>query len=95
MDPRVYVMPDFKEVFGDQTHLGCASVKTTAKRNWVRVMGTRFDLQLWKPDDRLHNLPQFNRKYDPSSFGPSESWISDIFEPVRNKFKVSIILNTE
>ncbi|PRP79727.1 hypothetical protein PROFUN_12661 [Planoprotostelium fungivorum] len=88
VDPRIYAMDDFKEVFGEQTHLACASVKTTAKRNWVRVMGTRFDLQLWKPDDRLHNIPNFTRKYDPSSFGPSESWISDIFEPIRAKFKL-------
>jgi hypothetical protein len=90
LDDRIYGMADFREVFGDLSHMGCAAVKITTKRQWVHVMGTRFDLQLWRPDDRMHNAPGFTRKYVPSEILASaeEQWIASIFEPVRNKYKM-------
>jgi hypothetical protein len=88
LDDKIYQLPDFKEVFGDATHLGCAAVKNSTKRKWVRVMGTRFDLQLWLPDDRPPKIPpQFSRKYSADSLAASEQWIPAIFEPVRSKYK--------
>lgn len=89
LDDRIYLLPDFKEVFGDSTHLACAVVKKTTKRNWVRIMGTRIDIQLWKPDERVPTVfNSFTRKYAPDSLNPSEQWISTIFEPFRAKFKL-------
>ncbi len=91
------------ELFGDLTQAACASVKRTTKRNWVRLVGMRYDLQLWKPDDRTAPLTGFTRKYQqlivfcnvfdkgrysPNSISPTESWIPKILEPWRKAYKL-------
>jgi hypothetical protein len=68
--------------------LGCATVKATTKRSWVRVMGTRVDIQFWEPDDRPPKPPSyFSRKY-PESLSSDESWISNALEPLRKNHKL-------
>lgn len=54
LDLRICAMEDFQDVFGDATQVACAGVKLTTKRKWVRLVGRRYDLQLWQPDDRVH-----------------------------------------
>jgi hypothetical protein len=69
--------------------IACAPVKNTTKRTWVRVMGSRFDMQYWQPDERIPNPPsEFTRKYGPTTLGPNEAWIAQILEPVRQKHKL-------
>lgn len=53
LDLRICAMEDFQDVFGDATQIACAGVKLTTKRKWVRLVGRRYDLQLWQPDDRV------------------------------------------
>ncbi|CAK0788936.1 unnamed protein product, partial [Prorocentrum cordatum] len=46
-------------------------------------------LHAWVPDQRL---PMLNAGdvYDPEELEPSETWVADLFEPVRNSFFVNI-----
>jgi hypothetical protein len=45
-------------------------VKLTTKRKWVRLVGRRYDLQMWQPDDRV-----CYPKYPNSHFlCPTNSW---------------------
>lgn len=104
LDERIYKMQEFKvilfylstfelkikkEVFGDANTLGCATVKATTKRSWVRVMGTRIDLQLWQPDERPTKIPAaFSRKYTPDTVASGETWIAAALEPLRKKHNI-------
>jgi len=72
---------DFKKIFQikDTAELDivqCADVRVTTHRTWVRIIGVGFDLQHWKPDDRLPSHP--NKV-------PYESvealWVREIVDP--------------
>ena len=64
LSPEMSNMADFKELFGEGLgQAACAAVKITTKRAWVRLVGMRYDLQLWKPDERPPPMPGFSRKY--------------------------------
>ena len=81
LDERIADMYEFQEVFGEGANkMHCAPVKDQVNRYWVRLIGIRHDLQVWKPDQRPPCNPAFNRKYDRTK---SESWIVEMLEPDR------------
>ncbi len=89
LDEAIYINQDFKDVLGDLSNVAAAPVKNTTKRSWVRIMGTRFDLQYWQPDERIPNIPpDFSRKYSPSTIATTEIWVAQILEPIRQKHKL-------
>ena len=53
---------DFIAVFGDGVEgVGrhqCAEVKRSTRRRWLRLLGTRQDVQIWAPDDRAPPPPR-------------------------------------
>ena len=58
VDERIAAFPDFKELFGPEgSKAQCAAVQVTKRRVWVRMVGRRHDLHLWKPDDRAQQVP--------------------------------------
>jgi hypothetical protein len=66
LDSRIAAFPEFKQVFGENSgQVQCAPVKITTKRSWVRLVGTRHDVQFWHPDDRTPRLFPFVRQYAP------------------------------
>jgi hypothetical protein len=89
VDERMVDFPHFKQLFGDQGHLAqCAAVSITTKRVWMRMVGRRHDLILWKPDERAASAPPgFTRRY-PDSLSSSEGWIRTALEQVRNEHDV-------
>ncbi len=89
VDERMVDFAHFKQLFGDQGHLAqCAAVSITTKRVWMRMVGRRHDLILWKPDERAAAAPLgFTRRY-PDSLTSSEAWISAALEQVRNQHDV-------
>jgi hypothetical protein len=36
----------------------CAEVKRSSRRRWLRLLGTRQDLQIWAADDRQPPVPR-------------------------------------
>ncbi|KOO22777.1 conserved unknown protein [Chrysochromulina tobinii] len=55
LDASVCAHPDFAAVFGDTSTRGrhqCAEVKRSQRRRWMRLLGTRHDVQIWDADDR-------------------------------------------
>jgi hypothetical protein len=85
LERRVADMPDFKEVFTSAAHqIQCAPVKITTNRRWVRLVGTRHDIQYWQPDDRIPRLFPFVRPYTPDKPASTEKWISEILGPAQN-----------
>jgi hypothetical protein len=84
VDDRIAAFSDFKDLFGtDGSKVQCAAVRLTKKRVWMRMVGRRHDLQLWKPDER-GIVVTFTRKY-PDSLSSSERWISEILEECRKQ----------
>ena len=83
LDNKIIAMQDFKDVFGQTgTQMQCAPVKITTQRQWVRLVGTRHDVQYWKPDDRTPRLFPFVRPYAPDTLSPTERWIGRIIQKV-------------
>ena len=39
----------------DERHQ-CAEVQRSEHRRWLRLLGTRHDVQIWTPDERAHKL---------------------------------------
>jgi len=68
-------MSVFERVTGDDI-IQCADVYNTTNRKWVRLVGLGYDLQLWRPDDRL---PTMSEKYSYNSC--TVPWVKDIFDP--------------
>ena len=62
LEPAVSTHSDFLDVFGDNAENGgrhqCAEVRRSSRRRWLRLMGTRHDLQIWAPDDREPPAPR-------------------------------------
>jgi hypothetical protein len=84
VDDRISSFPDFKYLFGvEGSKVQCAAVRITKKRVWMRMVGRRHDLQLWKPEDSGMQVP-FRRRY-PDALSSSEHWISDILEECRRQ----------
>jgi hypothetical protein len=90
LDLRICAMEDFQEVFGQVTQVACAGVKLTTKRKWVRLVGRRYDLQLWQPDDRVVPLSAlgFNRVYNINGLSAQDVWVMSALEPIRKAHKL-------
>lgn len=43
--------------------LACVPVQNTENRSWVRIVGLRYDLQLWTPYFRELTLPDYTNLY--------------------------------
>ena len=83
LDSKVIVMSDFKDVFGETgQQMQCAPVKITVHRSWVRLVGTRHDVQYWKQDDRTPRLFPFTRPYHPDTLSKGEYWIAKIIQKI-------------
>ena len=54
----------------------CANVKNTTNRQWVRLVGVGYDLQLWVPDTRRPK-PSVSMPYEMLS----SQWVRDIIDP--------------
>ena len=85
VDDRFRGFTDFAVVFGKNMAnanggIQCAEVKNTTNRLWVRLVGYRHDLFLWKPESRVVEKP-FTRMY-PSGLASSEKWILDAVKPL-------------
>ena len=73
--------PDFIDVFGNvakENPVQCADVKITTKRQHVRLVGRRHDVQFWEPDDRMPEHKN-NREY-PKKLKEDEMWVKDMME---------------
>ena len=85
IDERFRGFNDFAAVFGKMMAnanggIQCAEVKNTTQRLWVRLVGRRPDLLLWKPDRRTVEKP-CGRLY-PSRLSSNERWILDAIKPL-------------
>ena len=72
---------DFTTVFGDTSTRGrhqCAEVKRSARRRWLRLLGTRHDVQIWGPDDRSPPTPS-----TAMLSGVLSSWLEDTLAPIK------------
>jgi hypothetical protein len=68
---------------GDAKDVACAEVMHTTNRYWWRLVGRRYDVESWSPDQRnYHDLKEFmhpkhSRKF-PSGLKGAESWMAEI-----------------
>jgi hypothetical protein len=87
LDESIMKHEDFahtrKTALKDATDIACAEVVHTTNRYWWRLVGRRYDIQSWAPDNRNHydikeaRNPNFTRKF-PGNLRGGERWISDI-----------------
>ncbi len=61
----------------------CANIKMTTHREHYRLVGRRFDVLYWKPDDRSPPRALFQRPYVPQQLDDNERWIAVHLEPSR------------
>jgi hypothetical protein len=74
---------EFHTVFGNMTRsdvIQCAEVKHTEHRQWVRLVGYSYDLQLWNADSR-RPAQGFKRAFDSCT----EAWVRDIIDPWKER----------
>lgn len=84
LSPHILNHKDFahtrKTALNDATDLACAEVMHTTNRFWWRLVGRRYDLQSWAPDQRNYidlrgmRNPRFSRKF-PTQLRGGERWI--------------------
>ena len=56
----------------------CAEVKRSARRRWLRLLGTRHDVQIWGPDDRPPPTPS-----TAMVSGLLASWLDETLTPIK------------
>ena len=79
LDRSMSSQADFQDVFGaGSDQMSAAPVKLTTRRTWVRLVGTRHDLQLWDPDERCPRLFPYVRRLAQETLNSSERWIWDV-----------------
>lgn len=93
LDQNILEDEDFKQVhslaMGNATDVACAEVMHTSNRYWWRLVGRRYDVQSWGPDQRnYHDLkgfmhPKHSRKF-PNGLRGGEMWMSDILKDKAN-----------
>lgn len=80
----VQKMQDYREVFGesdDKTAVQSAPVQITVNRQWHRLLGRSYDVQLWAFDNRgKFDLGEYNRPY-PKKLFKQEKWIKEVLKP--------------
>jgi len=96
LDPHILEHPDFLHVrkieLSDATDVACAEMMHTTNRYWWRLVGRRYDVLSWSPDQRNYHEfkevrnPKFTRKF-PSHLRKGESWIAEAL-----KVKLPLIL---
>ncbi len=87
LDPNIMEDKDFMAArhtaLGDAKDVACAEVMHTTNRYWWRLVGRRYDVESWAPDQRnYHDLQEFihpkhSRKF-PKGLRGGESWMGDI-----------------
>jgi hypothetical protein len=48
---------EFKKLLQGKDILQCAEVKHSKYRQWFRLVGLGYDLQVWRPDTRIPAIP--------------------------------------
>lgn len=96
LDENIINDPDFAETrhsaLWDAKDVACAEVMHTTNRYWWRLVGRRYDVLAWGPDQRNYfdikgtMDPKLTRKF-PNSLRGGEKWISDVLAD-----KVALIL---
>lgn len=89
LDPNIMEDRDFEPTrlmaLGDVKDIASAEVMHTTNRYWWRLVGRRYDVQSWGPDQRnYHELkgfkhPKYARKF-PKGLKSGESWIAEILK---------------
>ena len=89
LDPNILGDRDFEPTrlmaLGDVKDIASAEVMHTTNRYWWRLVGRRYDVQSWGPDQRnYHELnefkhPKYARKF-PKGLKSGENWISEILK---------------
>ena len=89
LDPHIMSDKDFAATrhlaLKGASDVACAEVMHTSNRYWWRLVGRRYDVESWSPDQRnyfdikefMH--PKHSRKF-PNNLRGNESWISDILK---------------
>lgn len=89
LDPHVLEDQDFVSVrhlaMGNATDAACAEVMHTSNRYWWRLVGRRYDVQSWGPDQRnYHDLTGFmNSKHTrqfPRGLRGGEAWMAEVLK---------------
>lgn len=96
LDPHIMDDPDFaaprQMALRGASDVACAEVMHTSNRYWWRLVGRRYDVESWGPDQRnYHDIkeymhPKHSRKF-PSGLLGGEAWMAEIL-----KDKLSLIL---
>jgi hypothetical protein len=89
LDPHIMEDPDFAETrhsaLRDANDVACAEVMHTTNRYWWRLVGRRYDVLSWAPDQRNYyditgvRNPRYSRKF-PNNLRGDEKWIIDILK---------------
>ena len=89
LDQHIIDDPDFAETrrhaLRDASDVACAEVMHTTNRYWWRLVGRRYDVLSWGPDQRNYydikeaRNPQHIRKF-PDNLRGGEKWIVDILK---------------
>jgi hypothetical protein len=89
LDPGIVDDPDFADTrrlaLRDANDIACAEVVHTTNRYWWRLVGRRYDVLSWAPDQRNYfdikeaRDPSFSRKF-PNNLKGGEQWIADILK---------------
>ena len=89
LDPHIMEDPDFMatrySALKDSSDVACAEVMHTSNRYWWRLVGRRYDVQSWSPDQRnYYDIKQFmhsrhSRKF-PNGVRGGESWMVDVLK---------------
>jgi hypothetical protein len=87
--PEIIEDPDFAETrhtaLRDASDVACAEVMHTTNRFWWRLVGRRYDVMSWAPDQRNYfdikgtKDPKHTRKF-PNNIRVGENWIVDILK---------------
>jgi hypothetical protein len=89
LDPHIMDDPDFAETrhtaLADADDVACAEVMHTTNRFWWRLVGRRYDILSWGPDQRnYYDIkgtldPKHTRKF-PNNLRGGERWIADMLK---------------
>jgi hypothetical protein len=89
LDPHIIEDPDFAETrrsaLKDASDVACAEVVHTTNRYWWRLVGRRYDVLSWSPDQRNYfdlkeaKNTEHTRNF-PNNVRPGEKWIIDMLK---------------
>lgn len=81
--------PEVRALFGDST-IQVSITERSTNRIVYQLVGRNHEIVHWtSPESSPPPLPEgWEREYDPAELASSESWIVNLFEPVRESFYV-------